>query len=122
MQGVDVSVTKHKISPQAGPVWELGRPNKLGVRPMILRFEKKPERHHELPRYVQTRLLKSGRIAYYWCPPHWARKNGFPLLAEALGHDLDKAMGRIVKLNAYLDRWRIVRKAKSKYGCFVQME
>lgn len=106
-----MSVTKHKISPQAGPVWELGRPNKIGVRPMIMVFEKQPERHHKLPRYVQTRLLKSGRIAYYWCPPYWARNNNFPLRSKALGLHLDKALGRVELLNARLDKWRVEHKS-----------
>lgn len=90
----------------AGPVWKLGTPNKLGLPPLIKAFTKRRNHPDKLPRYVQARKLKSGKIAYYWCPPHWARKNNFPLISEALGFHLDKAQGRIEALNAYLDKWR----------------
>ncbi len=91
----------------AGPVWKLSTPNKAGLRSLVSIMTKGKKSTKKLPRYVQARKLKSGNIAYYWCPPHWARKNEFPLISEALGSHLDKSRERIKVLNAYLDKWRI---------------
>lgn len=93
-----------------GSVWALGAAKRSQSTPFIHASPKRRDETRKLPRYVQSRKLKTGSISYYWCPPHWARKNGFPLLAEALGPDLDKARGRIAHLNAYLDRWRVNQK------------
>lgn len=90
----------------AGPFEKLVTSN-IGVfSPLRNAFQKQRLKNKKLPRYVQARKLKSGQIAYYWCPPHWARRNKFPLMSEALGSDLDKARERIAHLNDYLDRWR----------------
>lgn len=89
-----------------GSVWALGAAKRSQSTPFIHASLKRRDETTKLPRYVQRRKLKTGQIAYYWCPPHWARKRGFPLISESLGHDLDKAQGRIEKLNEYLDNWR----------------
>jgi len=89
-----------------GSVWALGASNRSQSTLHINSTSKRRDEIRKLPRYVQRRKLKTGQISYYWCPPHWARKRGFPLISEALGSCLDKAQGRIEKLNSYLDNWR----------------
>jgi len=101
-----------KTRNMAGPFWGLGALNKAGLRPLVKAFSKRKQITKKLPRYVQARKLKSGKIAYYWCPPHWARNNNFPLISEALGDHLDKAQGRIEVLNVYLDNWRIKQRKR----------
>ncbi len=93
-----------------GSVWALGAANRSQPTPLIHPSSKRRDETRKLPRYVQRRKLKTGQIAYYWCPPHWARKRGFPLISEALGSCLDKAQGRIENLNSYLDNWRVGQK------------
>ena len=52
--------------------------------------------------------VKSGATAYYWSPPSWAKKNGCPLKAEALGSDYARAKQRCDEvLNPQFDAWRI---------------
>jgi Phage integrase family len=66
-------------------------------------------RHKPLgwPRYMVTRRLKSGAIAYYWVIPSWAKRNGCPLVIEALGTDYADAKKRCDELlNPQLDAWR----------------
>jgi hypothetical protein len=59
------------------------------------------------PRYMVTRRLKSGAIAYYWVIPTWARRNGCTLKIEALGSDYADAKKRCDDvLNPQLDAWR----------------
>jgi hypothetical protein len=59
------------------------------------------------PRYMVTRKLKSGTIAYYWLIPTWAKRNGCPLAVEALGTDYADAKKRCDELlNPQLDAWR----------------
>jgi integrase len=59
------------------------------------------------PRYMVTRRLKSGAIAYYWVIPSWAKKNGCALKIEALGTDYADAKKRCDELlNPQLDAWR----------------
>ncbi len=89
-----------------GSVWALRAANTSLSTSLIHASSKRRDVTRKLPRYVQRRKLKTGQIAYYWCPPHWARRRGFPLISEALGSCLDKAQGRIEKLNEYLDNWR----------------
>ena len=61
----------------------------------------------KLPRYCRRKALKNGRWAYFFEPPTWARKQGAPLEAEALGQDYDAAVIRAerVLLPAF-DSWR----------------
>lgn len=59
------------------------------------------------PRYMVTRQLKSGAIAYYWVIPSWAKRNGCTLEIEALGTDYADAKKRCDELlNPQLDAWR----------------
>ncbi len=89
-----------------GSVWPLGILNKSQLASLVQASLEQREDAAKLPRYVQRRKLKSGMIGYYWCPPHWARKRGFPLISESLGSCLDKSEDRIESLNRYLDNWR----------------
>jgi hypothetical protein len=92
-------------------VYELGPPNKAGLRNVILVRPKADRPAAKLPRYVQTRKLADGTTAYYWCRPWWARGEDCPLCNEALGMRLDKMTARAGVLNAQLDAWRIARKS-----------
>jgi len=60
-----------------------------------------------LPRYVRRKWLKGQSWAYFFEPPTWARKEGCPIAAEALGGDYaaarDKAETILLPL---LDSWR----------------
>lgn len=59
------------------------------------------------PRYMVTRRLKSGTIAYYWVIPTWAKQNGCALKIEALGTDYASAKKRCDELlNPQFDAWR----------------
>lgn len=60
-----------------------------------------------LPRHCRRKLLRSGRWAYFFEPPTWARKQGCPVDAEALGKDYVAAVERAenILLPAY-DSWR----------------
>jgi hypothetical protein len=92
-------------------VYELGPPNKAGLRNVYLVRPKADIPAPKLPRYVQTRKLADGTIAYYWCRPWWARGEDCPLCNEALGVHLDKMRERAGVLNAQLDAWRLARKS-----------
>jgi hypothetical protein len=61
----------------------------------------------KLPRYCRRKSLKNGRWAYFFEPPTWARKQGCPSAAEALGQNYDAAIARAetVLLPAF-DSWR----------------
>jgi hypothetical protein len=61
----------------------------------------------KLPRYCRRKPLKNGRWAYFFEPPTWARKQGCPFEAEALGQNYDAAVARAegVLLPAF-DSWR----------------
>jgi hypothetical protein len=98
-------------------VYELGPPNKAGLRNVFLVRPKAEIPAQKLPRYVQTRKLAGGETAYYWCRPWWARGADCPLCNEALGTHLDKLRERAEVLNAQLDAWRIARKScdRSEY-------
>ena len=61
-------------------VYELGPPNKAGLRNVYLVRPKAAIPAPKLPRYVQTRKLADGTIAYYWCRPWWARGEDLPAL------------------------------------------
>jgi hypothetical protein len=61
------------------------------------------------PRYMRCKLL-SGRAAYFWEPPTWARKARCPVRAEPLGSDYAVAKRRCDDvLNPQLDAWRTGR-------------
>ena len=59
----------------------------------------------EKPRYVEAKTLASARTAFYWNPPSWARRNGCPIISEALGTSTVKAFARADVLNAWFDAW-----------------
>jgi Phage integrase family len=59
------------------------------------------------PKLMVAKRLKSGAIAYYWQPPTWAKSQGCPMLAEALGVDFAQAKVRCDEvLNPQFDSWR----------------
>src|SRR5947208_4332324 len=60
----------------------------------------------KFPRYCRRKLLKSGRWAYFFEPPTWARKQGCHVKAEALGQEHVAAVDRAenVLLPAF-DSW-----------------
>lgn len=65
-----------------------------------------------LPRYMRAKKLKTGQVAYFWEPPHWARRPATrcgqicPVMASALGQDLASALTKAAGLNEALDEWR----------------
>jgi hypothetical protein len=61
----------------------------------------------KFPRYCRRKPLKSGRWAYFFEPPTWARKQGCHVQAEALGEEYAAAVDRAenVLLPAF-DSWR----------------
>jgi hypothetical protein len=61
----------------------------------------------KLPRYCRRKALKNGRWAYFFEPPTWARAQGCPFKAEALGQDYEVAITRAesILLPAF-DSWR----------------
>jgi hypothetical protein len=67
---------------------------------------KPPRSSLPLPRYTLRKPLKSGKWAYFFNVPMWARKAGCPPLNEALGTDYDAAVKRAetVLLPAF-DSW-----------------
>lgn len=66
--------------------------------------------HHtplKLPRYCRRRPLKSGRWAYFFEPPTWARKQGCHVKAETLGKEHVAAIDRVENLLLpAFDSWR----------------
>jgi hypothetical protein len=60
-----------------------------------------------LPRYCRRKPLKSGRWAYFFEPPTWAREQGCHVKAEPLGEDYAAAVERAkyVLLPSF-DSWR----------------
>ena len=67
---------------------------------------KLPHTALKFPRYFRRKPLKSGRWAYFFEPPTWARKQGCPVQAEALGEEYADAIDRAknVLLPAF-DSW-----------------
>lgn len=60
-----------------------------------------------LPRYCQRKLLAHDRVAYYFAPPTWARRQGCGLQPEALGTDYFRAVERVEKiLLPAFESWR----------------
>jgi hypothetical protein len=68
---------------------------------------KLPHAALKFPRYCRRKPLKSGRWAYFFEPPTWARKQGCHVKAEALGQEHVAAVNRTenVLLPAF-DSWR----------------
>lgn len=61
----------------------------------------------KFPRYCRRKSLKSGRWAYFFEPPTWARKQGCHVKAEALGEEYAAAVDRAVNvLLPAFDSWR----------------
>lgn len=67
---------------------------------------KLPHTALKFPRYFRRKPLKSGRWAYFFEPPTWARKQGCHVQAEALGEEYADAIDRAknVLLPAF-DSW-----------------
>ena len=68
---------------------------------------KPPKTALKLPRYCRRKPSKSGRWAYFFEPPTWARDQGCHVKAEPLGEDYAAAVERAeyVLLPAF-DSWR----------------
>ena len=60
----------------------------------------------DLPPFVTSTQLKSGKVSWYWSPPTRDRKAGCPLPATPLGSDFASAMERAGKMNQALQDWR----------------
>ncbi len=66
----------------------------------------------DLPRYMRAKKLASGKVSYFWEPPHWARppasRNGrpCPVVANALGQNIAQSLATAEQLNEALDTWR----------------
>src|SRR5262245_38889525 len=59
------------------------------------------------PRYMESRRLADGTVAYYWKAPTWAKTRGCLLHSEALGNDFSQAKQRCdLLLNPQFDGWR----------------
>ena len=75
-----------------------------------------------LPRYVITKRLKNGSIAYFFNIPSHYRKLGCPVQNEALGKDYEVACGRdgrggkAATLNARLNEWKQIRRGRPIVG------
>jgi hypothetical protein len=68
---------------------------------------KLPHKALKLPRYCRRKPLKSGRWAYFFEPPTWARKQACYVQAEALGEDYAAALDRVENvLLPVFDSWR----------------
>jgi len=68
---------------------------------------KRPRTTKPLPRYTRRKLLADGSWAHFFEPPTWAKKQGCPVAAEALGTDYAAAVSRAedILLKAF-DSWR----------------
>src|SRR4051794_18505292 len=68
---------------------------------------KPPDTASKFPRYCRRKPLKSGRWAYFFEPPTWARKQSCPVKAEALGAEHAAAVERAENfLLPAFDSWR----------------
>ncbi|MET4231212.1 hypothetical protein ABIB83_003366 [Bradyrhizobium sp. I1.8.5] len=71
--------------------------------PRMMSFDTAPT----LPRYCRRKILANNRIAYYFEPPTWARRQGCGLGPEALGSDYASAVERVDKvLLPAFESWR----------------
>jgi hypothetical protein len=59
------------------------------------------------PKLMVAKRLKSGRVAFYWDAPTWAKKKGCTFRSEALGSDYARAKQLCDEiLNPQFDGWR----------------
>ena len=66
-----------------------------------------PRTVQPLPRYVRRKWLKGQTWAYFFEPPTWARQDGCPVAAEALGSDYEGARDKAESvLLPLFDSWR----------------
>jgi len=66
-----------------------------------------PRTVQPLPRYVRRKWLKKQSWAYFFEPPTWAKTNGCPVHAEALGTDYKSAINKAESILLPLfDSWR----------------
>jgi hypothetical protein len=65
-----------------------------------------PRTVQRLPRYVRRKWLKGQAWAYFFEPPTWARKDGCPVAAEALGSDYENARDKAESVLPLFDSWR----------------
>lgn len=76
----------------------------------------------KLPRYVRPKLLASGKEAFFWELPTWAKppavRNGqtCPLVSTALGTDKAEAIRKGEIINAAFDGWKKGDKAELVEG------
>ena len=89
-------------------VWTFGKPNKNRIPALIEVNPKKPN----LPKYVQMRKLKSGDIAYYWCPPFGLGKMDLRFKTKTLGRNWEHVLRMSKQYNLRLAQWRKKRKQK----------
>ncbi len=64
------------------------------------------KREANWPRYMKSKWLADGSVAYYWAPHERDRAAGFTLGPEPLGKDYAAAVSRAGLLNQHLDDWR----------------
>jgi hypothetical protein len=70
---------------------------------------------HPLPRFVRTKLLASGSVAFHWELTGHYRRLGCSIPGEALGTNYEVACGedgnggRAAALNGLFDEWRLCR-------------
>ena len=64
------------------------------------------KREANWPRYMKSKRLTDGAVAYYWAPHERDRASGFTLGPEPLGKDYAAAVIRAGLLNQHLDDWR----------------
>lgn len=69
-----------------------------------------PLNPHDTPKYLLSKELAGGRIAYYWSPPRHALPPGCPLERRPLGDNYGEARGRAAAYNQALDFWRMHRR------------
>ena len=78
--------------------------------------------HLRLPRYVISKRLASGSVAFYFNIPPYFRKLGCPVPNEPLGIDYEVACGkngeggRAAALNARFDEWNQLRRGQPVSG------
>lgn len=58
------------------------------------------------PRYVRSKPLSHGGVAWYWSPPTKFKEQGCAIEPDALGEDMIEAFKRAEELNEALDAWR----------------
>lgn len=75
-----------------------------------------------LPKYVTPKRLASGKVAYYWNLPTWAKKPALrhglycPLISTALGQNLAEAIKLAEGMNEAFSEWRNGAVSKTREG------